>query len=87
MPAPVLNQRKQTMFEAESIPDQICSAKRCRNDASWALLWNNPKIHTSARRKVWLACDEHREHLSTFLSARSFLQDVIPISELDPTLR
>jgi hypothetical protein len=42
----------------------------------WALRWNNPKIHTPDRRKVWLACDAHRQHLSDFLAARGFLREV-----------
>ena len=42
------------------------------------LRWNNPKLHTPDRRKVWLACDEHRESLSQFLAARGFLKDVVP---------
>ena len=50
----------------------VCSAKGCQEAAAWGLLWNNPKIHTPERRKVWLACDAHREHLETFLGARSF---------------
>ncbi len=58
-------------------PD-VCSAKGCSAAAQWQLLWNNPKLHTSDRRKVWLACEEHRESLSAFLSARQFLKDVVP---------
>ena len=56
-----------------------CSARGCRNAATWSLLWNNPKIHTPDRRKSWLACDEHRESLGDFLKARSFLRDVEPV--------
>lgn len=59
--------------------DQTCSARGCRAGATWALLWNNPKLHTPERRKTWLACDEHRESLSAFLRARSFLRDVQPM--------
>jgi hypothetical protein len=55
-----------------------CSAKRCPAPAAWELLWNNPKLHTPDRRKSWLACDEHRQSLSEFLAARSFLRDVVP---------
>ena len=58
-----------------SDPD-LCSAKGCTAPARWALLWNNPKLHTPDRRKTWLACDEHREHLSDFLGARGFLREV-----------
>ncbi|HEX6516740.1 MAG TPA: acetone carboxylase [Nocardioidaceae bacterium] len=60
----------------------ICSAKGCQAEAAWALRWNNPKIHTPDRRKTWLACDEHRGHLSEFLSARGFLRDVEPVEGL-----
>lgn len=50
----------------------ICSAKGCRAAAVWVLAWNNPKLHTPERRKTWLACDEHREHLSSFLGCAVF---------------
>ena len=53
----------------------ICSAKGCREVARWALLWNNPKLHTPERRKTWTACEEHRESLSDFLTARGFLRE------------
>ena len=58
-------------------PDR-CSARGCQRPAEWALLWNNPKLHTPERRKTWLACQEHRESLSDFLGARGFLKDVVP---------
>lgn len=57
-------------------PD-TCSAKGCPQAADWQLLWNNPKLHTPDRRKIWLACDEHRGSLSDFLGARKFLKDVV----------
>lgn len=53
----------------------LCSAKGCRADATTDLQWNNPKIHAPDRRKHWLACDEHRASLSSFLSARGFLRE------------
>lgn len=56
-----------------------CSRRGCRARATWRLEWNNPKIHTPDRRKVWTACDEHREHLAEFLRLRGFLKDVLPI--------
>jgi len=59
----------------------ICSAKGCRDAAVWVLAWNNPKIHTPERRKTWLACEEHREHLSQFLGVRGFLKDVVLLEE------
>ncbi len=61
--------------------DLVCSAKGCRRPASWALRWNNPKLHPPERRKTWLACDEHREHLSGFLVRRGFLRDVQPAEQ------
>jgi hypothetical protein len=62
-------------------PDEppICSAKGCRTPAAWALLWNNPRLHTPDRRKTWLACDEHRASLGAFLDARGFLRTVEPL--------
>ncbi len=65
--------------ETESGP--VCSAKGCQADAVWALLWNNPKLHTPERRKVWTACGEHRSTLGDFLGARGFLRDVVPVGE------
>ncbi|MER7055855.1 hypothetical protein [Streptomyces sp. NPDC000351] len=62
----------------------ICSAKGCRATALWVLAWNNPKVHTPERRKTWVACDEHREHLSQFLGARGFLKDVVPLADWEP---
>jgi hypothetical protein len=56
----------------------LCSAKGCRAVAAWALSWNNPKLHAPERRKVWLACPEHRASLGDFLSARGFLREVTP---------
>ena len=56
----------------------VCSAKGCRQTATWAHLWNNPKLHTPDRRKVWLACDEHRTSLGDFLSVRGFLAETVP---------
>jgi hypothetical protein len=66
----------------EEVVSTQCSAKGCRASAVWALGWNNPKIHTAERRKVWLACDEHREKLSFFLDARGFLREVTPFGAI-----
>lgn len=65
-------------------PDLICSARGCRDRATYGVVWNNPKVHTPERRKVWLSCAEHRESLSGFLSLRGFLLEVVPIDELGP---
>ncbi|MBD2764993.1 hypothetical protein IEE91_07305 [Kocuria sp. cx-455] len=53
-----------------------CSRRGCGRNAAWQLLWNNPKVHTPDRRKVWLACDEHRDYLGEFLNQRGFLKAV-----------
>lgn len=61
---------------ADPLPDElVCSAKGCRQPASYDLRWNNPKIHPDERRKHWLACPDHRESLSSFLSSRGFLRE------------
>lgn len=65
-------------------PDRVCSAKACRSSADWAVIWNNPRLHTPERRKVWLACGEHREHLSDFVDRRGFLIEVIAAAALTP---
>jgi hypothetical protein len=62
--------------------ERICSAKGCRRPAAYQLIWNNPKLHTADRRKVWLACDEHRGSLSDFLDRRGFLRQVEELSEI-----
>ena len=56
---------------------RVCSAKGCQRPPTWALLWNNPKLHTPDRRKIWLACDDAPQSLSDFLGARQFLKDVV----------
>jgi hypothetical protein len=63
----------------------VCSAKGCRSTAGWAHLWNNPKLHTPDRRKVWLACDEHRTSLGEFLSIRGFLIETVPADKVPET--
>lgn len=62
----------------------VCSARGCRGAAVWAIRWRNPRIHDELRRKVWTACPDHLDSLSSFLSARSFPLDVVPLDELGP---
>ncbi|GAB3267748.1 hypothetical protein [Kineosporia babensis] len=62
--------------------DPTCSARGCRAAAQWALRWNNPKLHTPERRKIWTACDDHRASLEEFLSLRGFLKDTVSTKEL-----
>ncbi|HTF08656.1 MAG TPA: hypothetical protein VK659_10845 [Asanoa sp.] len=64
------------MVEAEIEP--VCSAKGCRQPAAHEIRWNNPRIHPPERRKVWLACPEHRDSLADFLDRRGFLREVAP---------
>ncbi|MDP9436252.1 MAG: hypothetical protein M3P93_14120 [Actinomycetota bacterium] len=57
----------------------VCSAKGCRAEALWVLVWNNPTLHTPEREKTWVACDDHRAHLAGFLEVRGFLRRVDPL--------
>ncbi|WP_298460137.1 hypothetical protein [uncultured Cellulomonas sp.] len=67
----------------DAVDELVCSSRGCRAEATWGLLWNNPALHTPDRRKVWLACDEHRQHLETFLGTRSFLRATVPVTDLE----
>jgi len=60
----------------------VCSAKGCREKATYGLLWNNPKLHAPERRKAWMACDKHADTLSDFLSKRGYLKDAVLVSEM-----
>ena len=78
------------MTSAESTDDlaaetAICSAKGCTADAVWDLGWNNPKLHTPDRRKVWLACEDHKTSLGEFLSIRGFLVETVPADAIPAT--
>ena len=67
-------------------PDELtCSARGCREAATWGLRWNNPVVHTAERRKVWLACTDHRAHLEQYLASRSFHRDTVAVGDLGPT--
>ena len=59
----------------------MCSAKACRQPATHAVVWNNPKLHTPDREKIWHACDLHVEHLSQFVQIRGFLIRVDSLAE------
>lgn len=63
-------------MEAVEVLEPQCSSKGCRAPASWQLRWNNPKLHTPDYRKTWLACDDHRPTLGSFLELRGFLREV-----------
>jgi hypothetical protein len=57
--------------------DRICSRAGCRAEALWQVVWRNPRIHTTDRRKVWAACDEHVTYLRDYLAARDFPVQVV----------
>lgn len=59
----------------------VCSRKACRADASWQLLWNNPRIHTPERRKTWLACEDHRQWLEDYLQTRGLWRETLPLTD------
>ena len=61
----------------------ICSRKGCRLHATMQLLWNNPKIHTAERRKIWLACNDHADWLEDYLKSRSLWKETLPLSPKD----
>ncbi len=61
----------------------VCSRKACRAAAQWQLLWNNPKIHTPERRKVWLACAGHRTWLEDYLQTRGLWKETLPLDSTD----
>lgn len=67
-----------------STPDAApvqCSRKGCRETATSQLLWNNPKIHTAERRKIWLACEQHRDWLESYLKERLLYKETLPMGE------
>ena len=68
---------------ATPTPALVCSAKGCRAVPEHAVVWRNPRLHTPERRKVWLACEEHRDHLRDFVQVPGFLLEVVPVEELD----
>ena len=55
-----------------------CSRAGCDAPATSTVNWRNPKIHSTDRVKVWLACDEHVEYLREFVLARDFPVIVAP---------
>jgi hypothetical protein len=65
-------------------PETNCSRAGCRESASWRLDWRNPRIHAADRTKTWLACDEHVDFLSNFLSTRDFPLTVSAIAPTEP---
>jgi hypothetical protein len=62
----------------------VCSRKACRAGAQWQLLWNNPKIHTPERRKIWLACGGHRAWLEDYLQTRGLWKETLALDAAAP---
>jgi hypothetical protein len=50
----------------------VCSRAGCDQAATCSVEWRNPRIHDESRRKVWLACEDHRDYLRDYLAARDF---------------
>jgi hypothetical protein len=65
-------------------PGSVCSRKACRAGAEWQLLWNNPKIHTPERRKIWLACGGHRAWLEDYLQTRGLWKETVALDAASP---
>lgn len=57
----------------------ICSRKGCEQTASWQIVWNNPKVHSPERRKIWTSCIEHRIFLEDFVRSRQFWIETLPM--------
>ena len=65
----------------------VCSRKACQAGAQWQLLWNNPKIHTPERRKIWLACGGHRTWLEDYLQTRGLWKETVALEPAEPGTR
>lgn len=53
-----------------------CARADCRAAATHHIVWRNPRIHDTDRRKIWPACDEHVRFLSDYLRTREFPVEV-----------
>lgn len=62
--------------------DLVCSATACREAATRAVVWNNPRLHSPERRKVWTACPAHAQYLEDFVAARGFHRETIDVQAL-----
>ena len=51
-----------------------CSRKDCNEAATIQIIWNNPKIHTPDREKIWLACADHEQYLVDYLKNRELFK-------------
>lgn len=69
------------MALAKGPREGVCSARGCEQPAVWGIVWSNPKVHTG-RTKTWLACDDHRDELASYMKYRGFPMEVVPVAEL-----
>ena len=56
-----------------------CSRAGCLELAEFQIVWRNLKVHAEDRRKIWLACTEHRQYLVDYLAVRSFYIETLPL--------
>ena len=66
----------------DELQTAVCSRAGCRATARWRIEWRNPRIHAEDRRKIWVACDEHRDYLRDFLATRDFPVEVTPLAQV-----
>lgn len=80
--APAKTDKKPTIIVInEAIENPVCSRAECKNPAEFKIEWRNPKIHDESRTKTWLACAEHKDYLSEYLSARNFPVTVLSFGD------
>jgi len=65
--------------EFEAGAEIKCSRAGCIELAEFQIVWRNPKVHAEDRRKIWLACPEHRQYLVDYLAVRSFYLETLPL--------
>lgn len=63
----------------------VCSRAGCRAEATWQVIWRNPRIHTPDRRKIWTACDAHVTYLRDYLASRGFPVEAVALPASDAT--
>lgn len=71
-----------TSRNADPVGELVCSRKGCSAEALYGMLWNNAKLHTPERRKVWLTCAEHQHFFRDYLASRGLLREQVPVEEL-----
>ncbi|WP_029145062.1 hypothetical protein [Microbacterium luticocti] len=64
-----------------------CARAGCTAAATALVVWRNPRIHATDRRKLWPACPAHVDYLRDFLAARRFPVAVEPLPADEPEPR